>query len=270
MLELLRWLTQTLFTTFYAIIMVLTFVFVLPVVKIKNWLAERRVARHAIVAVLLVSVAATLTGCTFNVNQAKQQVQSSINKSKDIVDRSVEFAHGAPDAPYAAAGEQAAFKNVVEDHDLLLSADQLAHIAGAADAVKTGPALVATIIEQELRWLEDNELERDVLSALAGDDTSIGLAQVRVSTAEELEHEDPAGLLPDYQEGDTARTERIRRLANADWSILYAASYISLLEQRYAFDAPLDIAQRYLGASPSNPQEGEQAELFDLFSQLFK
>ncbi|MFO0704584.1 MAG: hypothetical protein U0517_01235 [Candidatus Andersenbacteria bacterium] len=270
MLELLRWLTQTTFTVLYAIIMVLTAVFVLPVVLLKDWLAIRQNQRKVALLLMVVAVSLGLAGCTINFDQTKQRVQDSLGKSKEIVDRSVEFARTAPEVPYQPLGETEHYKPVVADNDLYLSADQLAHIAGAAAAVHTEPALVATIIEQELRWLEDNELERDVLTALSGEDSSIGLAQVRVSTAEELEQEDPAGLLPQYQTGDTARTERIRRLANANWSILYAASYVRLLEQRYAFDAPLDIAQRYIGASPNDPQTGDQARLFDMFSQLFK
>lgn len=289
MLELGRNLIQITFTVLYAVIMVLTVVFVLPFVWVKEFLAEHRSrtaarrGQHAppaqnapkIVALLLLvgSAALILSGCTTNFSQATQKVQNtvqdSVTRSRQVLDRTLDFARGAPAAPYHAAGNRREFDTASKDNNLQLNGTQLTLIAGAASAAKTDAATVAMVIEQELRWLDDNELERDVLSALTGEDSSIGIGQVRVSTAEELEQEDPANLLPKLEKGDQAHTERVRRLANDDWNILYVASYVNLLEQRHSYEGPLDIAQYYVGATPSSPKKGDQAELYDTFKELF-
>ncbi|MFH0830786.1 MAG: hypothetical protein V1895_01880 [Parcubacteria group bacterium] len=271
MLRLLAALLQLVFTALYGLVAILTAIFVVPFVLLREnialHLAKRNSAyhRHAklniVVAGFILSVTATgLSGCT---------VQHSLETTEKMVDRGVEFAKGAPPAPYNSEGDEQSFDEAARQNDLMLSGSELALVKGAASAAGSDPALLATIVEQELRWLDEGELERDVLSAVAGEDSSVGLGQVRVSTAEELEQEDQTGLLPKYQAGDEARTERVRRLAANDWNLLYASAYVALLGERFSAEGPLDLAQRYLGASPSNPQLGQQAELLEIFQTLF-
>ncbi len=282
MLDLVRNAIQLTFTALYAIIMVLTVIFVLPVVWIKEWLAEHRTAKQpahwrvpkALALFLIVSGSALLlAGCTVNINRASQTVQNtvqnSVERSRQVLDRTLEFARSAPEAPYKPAGNKRAFDIAARENSLQLDATQLTLIDGAAKATKTYPATHAFIIEQDGRWLDDGELERDVLSALAGEDSSVGLGQVRVSTAKEIEQEDPFDVFPKYATDDTSNTERVRRLANDDWNILYVATYVHLLQTRYPNDGPLDLAQRYVGATPSSPKKGEQAELYDIFKQIY-
>ena len=268
MSEFIRAIGQLGFSLFYALIMLLTFVFVLPIVRLREWFALRKSKaaaegqRQRLYVGLIVLVAASmlLAGCT---------VDNSIVQSREVLDRSVDFAKSAPPAPYDPIGDESEYSHVASDNDLLLTGSELAHVLGAAAITAGDPALVAAVIEQELRWLDDGELERDVLSALAGENSSIGLGQVRLSTAEELEIEDRAGLFPEYVDSDSARTERIRRLANSDWNILYVSAYLQLLAQRFPSDGPLDLAQRYIGTTPQSPRLADQAELLDLFSQMY-
>jgi uncharacterized membrane protein len=275
MMDLLRILGQVGFTVFYAVVMLLTAIFVLPIVWLRDFWAARqgRSTRTLVVALMAVTAASSLllSGCT-SLDTVTERLESSVSRSRDVVDRSLEFAQDAPAAPYEPSGSAKEYARFAEDNGLQLTGDNLAHIAAAAELTKTDPALVATIIEQELRWLDDGELERDILSALTGENSSIGIGQVRVSTAQEVEQEDPFGILSftGDQTADEARTELVRRLANDDWNILYASTYIYLLQNRYIYSSPLDLAQRYVGASPEDPQVGDQAELFDLFEGLFE
>jgi|GEM_PF-3980808 len=283
MLDLVRNIGQIVFTVLYAVVMLLIAVFILPFIYVRDRLAEHRAApgrasnvSHVVIVALVASAAVVLSGCSVSVkqvvNNATGRLENSVSRSRDVVDRSLEFAKDAPPAPYEPSGSADEYQEFADDNDLQLTGDNLAHIAGVAELTKTDPALVATIIEQELRWLDDGELERDVLSALTGENSSIGIGQVRVSTAQEVEQEDPFAVLAftGDQTTDEARTELVRRLANDNWNILYASTYIYLLQNRYVYSGPLDLAQRYVGASPENPQKGDQAELFELFEQLFE
>ncbi|MDP2587306.1 MAG: hypothetical protein Q8P33_00840 [bacterium] len=272
--EFLRAPTQLAFSILYITIMALMFVFVLPIVRIREWMilqknknrkAQPRARLFVSIAALLMAgtmllVGALLAGCTLSV---------PVKQSRDVLDRSLDFAKSVAAIPYEPIGNEQQLSQKAQDHDLLLSGEELSHIAGAAEATTTDPVLVATVIEQELRWLDDGELERDILSALAGENPSIGLGQVRLSTAQEIEQEDPFGLLPEYDASDQARTERIRRLANDDWNPLYVSSYLYLLAQRFPGEAPLDLAQRYIGATPDSPREADQADLLDVFDQIY-
>lgn len=266
-------LLQLIFSALYGVIALATLVFVMPVVVLRERFTLNRargVGAHKIVALsILTATVVGLSGCTVSVNETRSQVQRSVQTTGELLDRGVEFARGAPPAPYETAGDVNLFEQTIDENDLLLTAQQLAMVAGAAATVEADAALVATIVEQEQRWLDEGELERDILSAIAGEDTSVGLGQVRVSTAEELEQEDPWGIFPEYTSDDEARTERVRRLAAHDWNILYSSAYIALLAERFPSDEPLDLAQRYLGASPSNPREGDQAELYEIFSGIY-
>ncbi len=206
-----------------------------------------------------------LTGCQVDESGA---VKSSLQKSKIFQNRAAEYAKGAPRAPYDPDESRVSLTGFDEDA-FLLDGDHLAMIAGAANRLQVDPVVLATIIESELRNLDPGELDRDVVSALAGENTSIGIAQVLVSTAEEIEKEDPADLMPDYSTGDKARTERIRRLAADDWSILYAANYLKLLGLRFPGEQGLAPANRYTGRAPSATSADKQ-EILDQFAQIFR
>jgi len=183
------------------------------------------------------------------------------------IDRVGDFTADAPQPPYELNRKAEDFSDLPSE--LLLTAEQLAAIDGAAAAVGMAPDVVALTVEKELRALDSGELERDVVSALAGEDTSIGIAQVRVSTAEEIERLDLQGLFPPPEKTDEARTERIRRLAADGWSVLYAAAYLDILQGRHPADSPLDLAERYTGRTPGEPTESDQA-LLKTMTELFE
>lgn len=206
-----------------------------------------------------------LAGCTV---QDQNYLSYSLERTKLYKNRASEFAQTAPAAPYQAVQNREEFTQAAIDNNLLLDGQHLAMIAGAADKIGVDSALLATIIETELRNLDPGELERDVVSALAGENTSIGLGQVLVSTAEEIEKEDPADLMPDFVAGDTARTERVRRLAADDWSILYAGSYLKLLRARFKGESDLSLAGRYTGRGPDIISQNQQ-ELLQAFVKIF-
>jgi hypothetical protein len=206
---------------------------------------------------------AALAGCT------SAGVSNTVGRAGELVDRSREFAAAAPAAPYEQHGNVDQLSVAADANDLQLSGDQLALISGAADAVDVDAALVAYIVEQELRHLDENELDRDVLGALAGENTSVGIAQVKVSTALEVEQEDRWDLFPPGATSGSNETERVRRLAADDWSVLYAAAYLAIVSERNPSDEPLDLAIRYTGASPNAAANGRvDAELFDQMTSL--
>lgn len=265
----LRKVLQVLFAAAIFVTTVLSFVFVVPVVLVLEALARRRPrgveVRRVAAFILLVAGSAVLAGCTGMSNT----VSRSVDRAGQIVDRAREFSATAPTAPYEPIGSADLLAEQADVNDLLLTGSQLTLISGAATIADVEPALLAYVVEQELRHLDENELDRDVLGALAGEDTSVGVAQVKVSTAQEVEEEDQLDLFPLTDATDESRTELIRRLAADDWNVLYAAAYLALLEQRHPGATQLDLATRYTGAAPGTAAAGrEDPELFDRMTSL--
>jgi hypothetical protein len=257
-----RTLGQYIFTVGYSLVMLLTLVFVVPFVLAREFwqLKTKKKSSHnlAILFVVLGTFTVTLSGCQSVAINVTNQADQVLNDALDI-SRVTEFAATAPEVPYQASDQD--FSQPVEDLELTLTEPQLAMVVGAAQATDVEPALVAYVIEQELRGLDPNELERDVLAGLAGQDPSIGIGQVRISTAEEIEQNDSWQLFPTFEEDQESRDDRVRRLSNDAWSALYAAAYLELLESRYPADQALDSATRYTGRTPST---GElDRELYD-------
>jgi hypothetical protein len=265
----LRQVITWIFTALYFVVMVLTFVFVMPVVLLKEkWQLLRHkksVTRVAIVAAVGLCAGLGLTGCT----TTSTTIKNTIDSTSKTIDRASEFASSAPDAPYEAIGDDEALSDLATDYSLELTGQQLSLIQGAADAVEVDPALLATIIESEIRALDPNELDRDVLSAIAGENTSIGIAQVKLSTSEEIEQEDQWGLFPAFDNSDKERTARIKRLSADDWSALYSGAYVRMLTDRFPNDPALSTAQRYTGAIPGTPKPAQE-ELLESFNAIFQ
>lgn len=265
MLLLFRSVYLGIFTILYGLASIIAFIFVVPVIVIKERiqlrLAKRQSnrasrAKSGVVVFALASLplgALLLTGCNAESSLSLQ----SLDSAQTFKNRAVEFAQEAPPAPINPAGQIEVYSAAVEDLGLELNTEQLSLIAGAAQILGVDPATVALIIEKEIRGLDSGELDRDVVSALAGENTSIGIAQVRLSTAEEIEKEDRSGLLPVYAEGEEERTERIRRLAADDWSILYGTAYVALIGTRFSDDDALALAQRYTGRAPGLASESD-------------
>ncbi len=209
-----------------------------------------------------------LSGCNAESSFTINTIDNSLDTARTFKTRAEEYAAKAPTAPYDPQGEIAKFKSLAEEESLYLDAEQLQLILGAANILGVDSATLATIVELELRGLDSGELDRDIVSALAGENTSIGIAQVRLSTAVEIENEDTTGLFPTGSGSDSERTERIRRLAADDWSVLYAASYIGLLNQRFPGEGSLEIAQRYTGRAPGSASQ-ESKDLLASFGEMF-
>jgi hypothetical protein len=264
----LRQVANWLFTGLYLLVMAITFVFVVPVVMLKEkwqlWSSKKNVLPVAIIGMVVFSGLA-LTGCTTDSGYLK----NTINSTSQSIDRTTKFASGAPEAPYAALGDVEEFEQATAQHDLELSGEQLSLIQGAAETVAVDPALLATIIESEIRALDPNELERDVISAIAGENTSIGIAQVKLSTSEEIEQEDQWDIFPAYDDSDSERTARIKRLSADDWSALYSGAYVRMLTDRFPGDPALSTAQRYTGAIPGEPKQ-TQDDLLESFKAIFQ
>jgi len=253
----LRKVLQVLFAAAILVSTVLSFVFVVPAVLVVEAFARRRPrgpeTRRAAALVLLVAGSAVLAGCT----GMTSTVSRSVDRAGQIVDRAREFAATAPAAPYQPVGDAELLADRADASGLLLTGTQLTLISGAAAAVGIQPELLAYVVEQELRHLDENELDRDVLGALAGEDTSVGIAQVKVSTAREVEQEDDLGLFPLADASDESTTELIQRLAADDWSVLYAAAYLALISERTPSNEPLDLATWYTGANPTSTTHSE-------------
>jgi hypothetical protein len=264
----LRQVANWLFTGLYLVVMAITFVFVVPIVVLKEkwqlWSSKKNILPVAVVGIATFSSLA-LAGCTTD----SGYIKNTINSTSQSIDRASEFASGAPDAPYSAIGDVEEFENAAADYNLELSGEQLSFIQGAAETVAIDPALLATIIESEIRALDPNELERDVISAIAGENTSIGIAQVKLSTSEEIEQEDQWDIFPAYDDSDSQRTARIKRLSADDWSALYSGAYVRMLTDRFPGEDALSIAQRYTGAIPGEPKQA-QDELLESFKAIFK
>lgn len=256
---------QVLFTICYTIVIGLTFVFVYPWVLLSERLARPKKGKLVGVVAMLIVGASLLTGCTVSSTNSVGRV---FDKAGLAVDRATEFAATAPDAPYKALRSAEDFTDAMPQ-DFVMTAEQIALTEGAGKIAGVSPVLVAYTVEKELRALDSGELERDVVSALTGENTSIGIAQVRLSTADEIEKLDDADLFPDPDPSDQARTERIRRLAADDWSILYSAAYLAILESRHPGETELELAQRYTGRTPGNASQSDE-DLFQQMTELFE
>ncbi len=282
----LRTLAQYILTGGIAIVTALTFIFVFPWVVLREHLTKPKSAANKKGAKQIAGAgkqiagagkqiaALFFVGATMGLLAGCEDAGQVFDKAGLAVDRATEFAATAPKAPYDAVRSAQDFEEALPA-DLILTAEQIALTEGAAKKTDLAPALVAYTIEKELRALDAGELERDVVSALAGENTSIGIAQVKLSTADEIERLDDADLFPDQdksqdqEKSDQARTERIRRLAADDWSILYSAAYLAILESRHPGEPALDIAQRYTGRTPGATSDSDQT-LFQTLTELFK
>ena len=196
-------------------------------------------------AVAALAVAVFLTGCTVSTG--------SVSKTGQILsNRVLDFVKGTPAAPYERIGDVADLTENATQTNLLMTGEQLSLAQGAAQATGAEAKTVAFVIESEVRALDDGELERDVLGAIAGENTSIGIGQVLVSTAVEIERTAPEFFGPTTDpDNDEQRTALIKRLASDDWSALYAAQYLVMLAKRFPGDGPVDQAVRYTGANPA-------------------
>ncbi|MFO0702639.1 MAG: hypothetical protein U0514_02050 [Candidatus Andersenbacteria bacterium] len=263
----LRTVLQTLFTAAMLVVTGLTFAFVVPLIWLKEALSRPRSgprAARAALAVLLLVGTLVLAGCDAS---DAQQISNALSRS---VGQAEDFAASAPPAPYRANGDAAALGQAAKDADLTLTGQQLALVKGAAASFGIQPQLLAYVAEQEQRHLDEGEDQRDVLGALAGEDTSVGLAQIKVSTAREVEKNDQRGLFPAPATTDVAVTERVRRLAADDWNLLYAVAYLALLHQRFPSDQPLDLATRYTGATPGSSSLAPDEALYEQLGAILE
>ena len=239
------------------VVTALTFIVVMPIVLAMETLRRppKGIAKKLGLLLVAATGALVLAGCdSTTTSKVSQAIGQSVNRASEIADRAKEFAASAPTAPYEPIGNPSELAAAAADAGVQLSGTQLALVRGAAGKVGVDPQLLGYVAEHELRGMDDNESDRDLFGALAGEDTSIGLTQVKVSTALEIERQDRRDLFPPAVVNDASETERARRLTADDWSLLYAAAYLSLLAERYPHDGALDLAVRYTGANPASTE----------------
>jgi len=223
---------------------------------------NKYVAFFAVAGVFVVAV--VVFGYFYNgdeiVGDAKEKVDELVDQSKVVLESGGEVERveiGGPDIPVVFDAEGLSVGGMTVDEQ------QAAFIGNAADFVGVSAHVVASVIEDELRGLDEGELERDLLLAQSGADVSMGIGQVRISTAEyvhevvENEYREIYGVL-----GDVDRDDMVVRLDNDAWSALYAGVYLRMLVDQH--DVGSDVAAiLYKGELLADVDDAKLADFYE-------
>jgi len=127
------------------------------------------------------------------------------------------------------------------------------HISSSARLLNLSPRLLASMIyaEQSLNVRTGEETAETVLARM-GYNTSVGIAQIKLTTAVWIEHQiwnAERGFLKKLRDKippSASRSELIERLSEPSWNTLYASAYVALIRDTWKdpLAAPWNISQQ--------------------------
>jgi hypothetical protein len=185
----------------------------------------------ALIIVAVVVGAVLFVRRSLGPDDGSESVTSDLfSQGKKVVESSAREEVEAPELPIARPFGEGDHNSDGLSGEMLLDAAQLAETANVAEFIEMPAYVLASVVEDELRKLDEGELERDFVLAQSGVDVSLGIGQVRISTAEYI-HERIGEQYQEFSEviSLVGREELVIRLNDDSWCLAYAALYLRML-----------------------------------------